>query len=650
MTDNLAIGINLAVAGFYLAVLTLLPRHRAWVRALAVAVALGCWARYLAWRVTSTAPESLGSLSGAYFLAILSFELVAYGSMVIFFVILSRWSDRSPEADRHEAWLRSQPPDCLPSVDVFFPTYNEDWDVLERGIVAALALDYPRFRVWVLDDGRRDWLRGLCATKGVGYIRRPNNQHAKAGNINHALSCTKGELFVVFDADFAPHRNFLYRTVGFFFADPRIAIVQTPQHFFNPDIFQTNLGLADVLPDNEREWYDVILPCRDAWDCAFCCGSCAVFRRDAIQGIGGMATESVTEDILTSLKLLAGGHITRYLNECLSMGLSPETARSLLIQRRRWARGNLQLLFLKNGLLTRKLRLFQWLFFVPYYYLLDFLYRLAMIALPLVYLWTGWTHFTFTSTAELLAYMVPALVSVFLLHQWLVPNGRVPFISSAIEFYISSRVYPTVLSTLLKPFGTPFQVTPKGQANSLGAGDGVARRALAVVAALTVGGIVVSGLSSQRFQQAPGHLMASVWALFNLVMVGMTQLAIKDRPRLRREERFAVNRPGSLAVGDQKRDCTVINLSLTGAMLGGVSTLASGQRVELSLGGIGPLDATVIRVEGGRAGVRFENVHETDRDQLIRYLYASGRHNTVTNVRPFRVLLRLFRGAFIGAR
>ncbi len=180
-------------------------------------------------------------------------------SMMLFFVTLCRNVDRSPEADRYEKWLRSLPPERLPTVDVFIPTYNEGREIVERGIIAAKALDYPRFRVWVLDDGRRDWLRELCAARGVGYIRRPDNRTPRRETSTMRLHLTNGELFVVFDADFTPHRNFLYRTVGFFFADPRVSIVQTPQHFYNPDVFQINLGLSDVMQDNEREWFDEIL-------------------------------------------------------------------------------------------------------------------------------------------------------------------------------------------------------------------------------------------------------------------------------------------------------------------------------------------------------------------------------------------------------
>ena len=113
------------------------------------------------------------------------------------------------------------PPEELPSVDVYIPTYNEPMEVLEKTITGVLCLDYPNFKAWVLDDGRRPWVKAFCEAKGVGYLTRPDNTHAKAGNINHALTKTSADFVAIFDADFIPQRNFLMRTVGFF-ADPGI--------------------------------------------------------------------------------------------------------------------------------------------------------------------------------------------------------------------------------------------------------------------------------------------------------------------------------------------------------------------------------------------------------------------------------------------
>jgi len=648
MTENLAWGLNLAVLGFFLAIVPMLPKDRTWARSLVILVVLGFWGRYLAWRLTSTAPPHLASGAGLFFLFALAVEGLMFLTMAIFFVTLSRAADRSAEADRHEKWLRSLAPARLPTVDVFIATYNESREIVERTIVAAMALDYPRFRVWVLDDGRRDWLRDLCAARDVGYIRRSDNRHAKAGNVNHALTVTNGELFAIFDADFTPHRNFLYRTVGFFFADPRVAIVQTPQYFCNPDVFQINLGLANVMKDNEREWYDVILAARDAWDCAFCCGTSAVFRRDAIQGVGGIATETITEDIHTSFELLHRGYLTRYLNERLSLGLAPENAKSLLIQRKRWARGHMQLLSLMVREAIPGITLRQWLFFIPFHYILDFPCRLIYALLPLLYLWTGFTHFYVISTAELVAYQGPAIIAAFFVGRWLIPHARVPLLSSATSFYFSTRIFPTVVRCLIKPFGVPFKVTPKGRGNLNEGSDPVAKWVLTALIVLTVGGIIVGCNSPGQFHSFSGLTIATCWALCNLVLFGLTLLAVSQQPRPRGEERFPIDRPGLLAARGRAQNCTVIDLSLSGVLLGVAEALEVGEPVQISLDGIGPFAGTVVRKIDDKAGIHFDNMPEIDRDRLIVYLYTSGFSNQVQEINPFRVLWQLLKGAILG--
>jgi cellulose synthase (UDP-forming) len=648
MTDAVALALNLGVLGLVLAAVPLLPRQRTWARSLVVLFTIGLWVRYLHWRVTVTAPPDLASAEGLYYLLVLAVEGVGFLSFSLFYLTLSRTADRSGEADRHEARLRALPPHRLPAVDVFLPTYNEEADVLERSIVAARALDYPRVKVWVLDDGRRDWLRDLCARKGVGYLRRPDNRHAKAGNINHALAVTDGELFVIFDADFTPYRNFLYRTVGFFFADPRVAVVQTPQHFFNPDVFQVNLGLVGSTQDNEREWYDVVLASRDAWDCASCCGSCAVFRRDAVLAVGGIPTESVTEDVLTTMRQLRHGWVTRYLNERLSMGLMPENVQSLLIQRQRWARGGLQLLFLKAGPLGPGLTWRQRLLFFQYHHLIDFPCRLMLVLLPLVYLWTGSTHVRLHSMAELLAYQGPAVLAALLLGRWLIPNARVPLLSPAIELYLSGRTFPSVLGTLLKPFGTPFRVTPKGSGNTLAGGDRVARRLISVLIGLTVAGIVFGQLTPGRFSDPVGRAVGTLWAFVSLILLGLIALCVGQKPRLRGEERFPIGRAAWLSAAGWEYACLVIDLSLTGALLGRVGGVRPGEPLRLSLPEVGILPGTVIRATGDRAAVRFAELPEATRDRLITYLYASGRGNGVAEVDPLRVLGRVLRWVVLG--
>ena len=276
-----------------------------------------------------------------------------------------------------------------------------------------------------------------------------------------------------------PRRNFLYRTAGFF-DDAHIGIVQTPQHFFNPDPIQHNLGLSGVLPDDQRLFFEVMAQCRDAWDVAFCCGSCSLQRRKALEAVGGVPTGSITEDILSTMVLLRKGYVTRYLNERLSMGLAAESLEGYFTQRTRWCRA-LQTLFLKEGPLGPGLSLLQRLFFFPLDWLVQYPVRLLGILVPIVFLWTGVGPFIITSLEDMLSYQLPAFIAIAWTMRFFAPNCYVPILSTAISFFSSLRLVPTALSTLIKPFGAPFRVTPKGNNN---AASFVDRYALAVVSLL----------------------------------------------------------------------------------------------------------------------------------------------------------------------
>ena len=166
--------LSMLLAGFYLCLAPLLPRRKTWARVLVVVICLAVAVRYLAWRLMQTIlPAELNSGEGIWYLYIYVVELFAFINYSIFYLMLSRWVDRSGEADRHEAEMRQRPLEQLPSVDVFIPTYNEGPDVLNRTILAALGIDYPKFQVWVLDDGARDWVAEFCAENGRELCATP---------------------------------------------------------------------------------------------------------------------------------------------------------------------------------------------------------------------------------------------------------------------------------------------------------------------------------------------------------------------------------------------------------------------------------------------------------------------------------------------
>jgi cellulose synthase/poly-beta-1,6-N-acetylglucosamine synthase-like glycosyltransferase len=637
--------LSMLVAGFFLCVAPCLPRQQTWARLLIIAIALAVSVRYLVWRLWDTVlPADLASAAGVWYVCVYLVEVISFVNYSIFYLMLSRWKERSSEANRYERALRRRPVDELPSVDVFIPTYNEGPDVLHRTILAAKRIDYPNFKVWVLDDGRRDWLEEYCAEQQVYYVRRPDRSHAKAGNINHGLSVTCGELFAILDADFAASRNFLSRTVGFF-SDPRIAIVQTPQHFFNPDPIQLNLGLSRVLPDDQRLFFEVLAQCRDAWNLAFCCGSCSVQRREAIQAIGGIPTGSITEDIFSSLVLLRKGYITRYLNERLTMGLAAESLAGYFTQRTRWCRGALQMLFLKEGPLGPGLSLLQRLFFFPLDWLVQYPVRLLGIIISIVFLWTGVGPFLITSLDDLICYQLPMLLALGWTMRFFAPNCYVPILSTAISLFGSLRLVPTALATLIKPFGAPFRVTPKGRNNTESSTDAYALFALGVLAALTLGGIVLNRINPDLI---PGgqtsHLVAEVFAIVNLILLALAAAMALEMPRSRRGERFPVHHHGTLSLAEEDDlPCVVLNLSETGALLGKLEGVDSGEYVELDIPAIGLISVRVVRCTEAGVAVEFVDIEEGLRLRIIDFIYSSGLCNEVRRLRLLEVISSLFR-------
>ena len=214
---------------------------------------------YVIWRVQETLPDIHSGFASLWSYAFLFFEMLAITYTLVSIVVMLMRSDHTNRADLGEERLRDAGRH-VPAVDVFICTYNEGLDVLEKTIIAAKAMDYPNFNVWVLDDTRREWLRDYCASMGVYYARRDNNDHAKAGNLNNGLrqseASTNAPYILVLDADFAPQQPILMRTLGLF-EDPKVALVQTPQFYYNPDPLQHNLGSSTCWVDEQRVFFDV---------------------------------------------------------------------------------------------------------------------------------------------------------------------------------------------------------------------------------------------------------------------------------------------------------------------------------------------------------------------------------------------------------
>ena len=619
-----------------------LPMQRGWAR---LSVFTAVWlivGRYLHWRLFTTVMPAEGPWEEvAWVWFCFAVEVFALCDALILYLTFLRAADRRAEADRNETRLRNLPPDLAPSVDVYIPTYNEPAEVLEKTITGALSLDYPNFDVWVLDDGRRPWVKELCEVKGAGYLTRPDNTNAKAGNINHALTKTNADFVAVFDADFVAQRNFLMRTMGFF-DDPTIGIVQTPHAFYNHDPMQANLALRKTQPDDQRFFFEAIMPSRDAWNAAFCCGSNSVTRREALRTIGdALPTSSITEDMMLSLAMLRKGYVTRYLCERMAFGLAPENTKAFFVQRQRWARGAMQILFQKDGPLGRNLTLMQRLLFLPTHWLSQSLMLMVSIVAPIVFLWTD-TKPLVNVTAEAVIYYLLPMVLAVVAGLWVyAPRQYFPLGAHVLGTFQSFKILPTVLATLIKPHGHVFKVTPKGGA----AQDSDYQRGVfwsaATLMLLTQVGLIINTMPEWRIVSQPALVpMVAFWAGINVVVLFLVCMMSLQTAIRRGEERFDFNEaiwilaPDETAATARIKD---VSLSGIGVTIDPESAcpVYVGDKARVFLAQVGFVDGIVIRRTNEFIGIQFCLQPSIERDLMIRKLFTAGRDNTVVGASAF---------------
>ena len=445
------------------------------------------------------------------------------------------------------------PPEQWPTVDVLIPTYNEPLDVVRATVLGALALDYPadRIKVFLLDDGRRGEFKQFAERVGVGYVTRDNNAHAKAGNINAALARTNGELVAIFDCDHVPTRSFLQMTLGWFARDHRLGLVQTPHHFYSPDPFERNLGQFRKVPNEGALFHRLVQDGNDLWNASFFCGSCAVLRRDALDEIGGIAVETVTEDAHTALRMQRRGWNTAYINVPQAAGLATESLSAHIGQRVRWARGMVQILRLENPLFARGLTFAQRLcYFNATTHFLFAIPRLIFLMVPLTYLLFGIVNIYGYSLA-VFAYAMPHLVLAHLTNNRIQRGFRSAFWNEIYEAVLAPYILiPTVLA-LISPRLGKFNVTAKGGVVERSYFDRRVAWPFIVLLGLNVAGLFAA---YQRFVTDPAHhdtvVMNAIWTVYNIIILAVGASVARERLQRRHEVRLDVRVPLTLVTAD----------------------------------------------------------------------------------------------------
>lgn len=617
-----------------LAVMWLVARVRpSWRGGLIVADMVVCLV-YIGWRVT-TIPFRAGPVSAT--LGVLLFAAEMLGMVAFFdFQYLFLGKRRQLSGD-----IRAYG-DNLPFVDVLICTYNEPLRVLEMTMAAAVQLDYPtdRFKVHVCDDGNRKELGELCASYGVDWITREGNEGAKAGNINHALEMIDGELFAVLDADMVPKREFLQRTVGYF-ADERMAFVQTPQTYYNPDMYQYNLSRRDI-PNEQDFFMRDIQQARADRNAVLHVGTNAVFRKRDVLAVGGYPTCSITEDMAVGMLLQAHGYASAFVNEELVCGLSVMTFSDMVKQRDRWCRGNLQVLRHFNPLFTKGLSRSQKIAYLDgaVYWFSNF-QKMIYLLCPLIHLLTHTVILECTFAALMTVY-IPFMVGQYAIFHVLSPRTRTIRWSHYYEIAMAPHLCVSILKELFH-VRTSFAVTAKDTVLDRASFQMSVALPHMVLALLTVAAWAVSAVSfAMHYGYAGSMLLSLVWSVYNVTGIIVAIMVAYQRPIVRSSERVAVldtvpvsvQEAGGVdgvggTVGVETRgadgrcrcDGEVVDISGTGmgVRLGGRLDERAGQddgadetrewlrrdaSVTVILDGVA-LPATVARVADRQVGVRF---------------------------------------------
>ena len=523
------------------------------------------------------------------------------------------------------------PPDGM-AVDVFITVFDEPLQLVRRTVMGAKAILYPH-ETWVLDDGKRDEVAAMAAELGVGYLRRGGNEHAKAGNLNHALSVTSGEFILQLDADHVALPHMIDRLLGYF-NDPAIGFVQSPHDFYNTDSFTHVVNdEGHRLWEENRIFFSLVQPGKDNWDSSFFCGSCGMIRRAALAEIGGFSTQTVTEDMETSIALHGRGWKSRYHGETLAYGLAPASASQYHVQRLRWGTGSMQILRKLNPLrypgLSWKQRL-QYLASCLDY--LDGLQKLVFFAAPVLFFFTGWLPVS-APDGEFLLRLVPYMVLSLLSFEMLSRGTGWVMLS---ERYGMTRFFTYVLALagFFRSKPVPFVVTPKGTAD-------VPFRTYApqlAVAIACVAALLWAPIAAHYgwVRYANGFGSAAIWVngawlVWNLYFaVFVVHQSIKSRQQ-RLDFRFVERRPVQVRVMGSEPGITVAattqDVNAFGLAFRAAEPLAPGTRVRLPLRLAGEehlVEGEVVRVRDSQSsfgsifehGVRFVDLPLATRDAL----------------------------------
>lgn len=539
-------------------------------------------ARYVFWRLTSSL-DLVPGMETFMGYTLLMAEAYTWLILVLGFVQVSWPMERKPRQ-------LDMAPEEWPDVDVFIPTYNEPLSVIKPTIYAARTMDWPvgKLTVYLLDDGHRPDFEAFAMQAGVEYISRPDNSHAKAGNINYALKHTNGEFIAIFDCDHIPCRSFLQTTMGWMLSNPKNSLVQTPHHFFSADPFEKNYDMFRKVPNEGELFYGLLQDGNDFWNATFFCGSCALIRRKPLEEVGGIAIETVTEDAHTSLKMHSLGYESVYLSTPQAAGLATESLAGHIGQRIRWARGMAQIFRTDNPFFKKGLSIFQRICYANA--MLHFFYgipRLIFLCMPGAFLFFEY-HVLNAAALTIMSYAMPQLIFANYTNSVIQGKYRRSFWSEIYETVLSWYiVLPTTVAFINPKYGK-FNVTAKGGLIKESYFDtNIAKPYLLLMLInLLAFGIGLFRLFVWNTHETGTVLMNLGWCVFNLFLLGAAVGVATEAPQDSVHHRVRMAIPALLRLpGGYTINCFTADYSSAGLglMVADTSVLQHASRVQVGL-------------------------------------------------------------------
>ncbi len=593
-------------------------RFRRFVAVIAIAITV----YYLYWRVAETLNPNAVLFSWALYGA------EVYGAITTFLLYFMVWRLKT----------RTPPPPLLNrAVDVFIPTKNEPVHVLRKTLLACNDLRYPH-RTLVLDDGNRPEVQALCEDLKCIYLARTSHEHAKAGNLNYGLQRSDAEFIAVFDADHVPLPHFIDRLIGYF-QDEKIAFVQAPQEFYNIDSFQHRVEYKKKYIWGEQYlFFSLIQPGKDRWNAAYFVGSCAILRRKALDDIGGFAKGSITEDLMTSIRLHARGWSSVYHNENIAYGIAAETLLPFHIQRQRWGMGGWQVFFKANPLFIGGLSIPQRLcYLASMIYPLEGFQKAIFYITPVIALFTGILPMRALDVSYLLHFIPYFTLSLYGFNE--ITRGYGGYIIleqfSMGKFFIYIK---TLFSFLLPKKKRDFKVTPKGEVTSVPYRLIVPQISVFMTSIIAI----IWGLAEILLQERGDGFVIAVncfWALFNSGLA-LAIIQYNYKKLVQRRESFRIRDTVPVQYGpiNQREPVPLLavadNLTEKGLSLLAIGQVRVGQDLKINV--MLPtetltLKGTVVQenvITAGqhqisRVGIRFMESTRDIQDTLTRYLHES---------------------------